>query len=99
MAKTLKGLVITEVDQIIHETKSLKEAAAKIGVAYQTLLQFRSENMKEFKKLKAEREQGLIVDEVPVVKTKPVEKNKGASTIPVNDVVDKAEHQKIVDDL
>lgn len=99
MAKTLKGLVITEVDQIIHETKSLKEAAAKIGVAYQTLLQFRSENMKEFKKLKAEREQGLIVDEVPVVKTKPVEKNKGASTIPVNDVVDKAEHQKIVNDL
>ena len=99
MAKTLKGLVITEVDQIIHETKSLKEAAAKIGVAYQTLLQFRSENMKEFKKLKAEREQGLIVDEVPVVKTKPVEKNKGASTIPVNDVIDKAEHQKIVDDL
>lgn len=99
MAKTLKGLVITEVDQIIHETKTLKEAAAKIGVAYQTLLQFRSENMKEFKKLKAEREQGLIVDEVPVVKTKPVEKNKGASTIPVNDVVDKAEHQKIVDDL
>lgn len=117
MAKTLKGLVITEVDQIIHETKSLKEAATKIGVAYQTLLQFRSENMKEFKKLKAEREQGLIVDEVPVVKTKPVEKKKeklidsevfknvkekvqkGASTIPVNDVVDKAEHQKIVDDL
>lgn len=99
MAKTLKGLVITEVDQIIHETKSLKEAAVKIGVAYQTLLQFRSENMKEFKKLKAEREQGLIVDEVPVVKTKPVEKNKGASTIPVNDVVDKAEHQKIVNDL
>lgn len=99
MAKTLKGLVITEVDQIIHETKSLKEAAAKIGVAYQTLLQFRSENMKEFKKLKAEREQGLIVDEVPVVKTKPVEKNKGASTIPVNDVIEKAEHQKIVDDL
>lgn len=99
MAKTLKGLVITEVDQIIHETKTLKEAAAKIGVAYQTLLQFRSENMKEFKKLKAQREQGLIVDEVPVVKTKPVEKNKGASTIPVNDVVDKAEHQKIVDDL
>lgn len=99
MAKTLKGLVITEVDQIIHETKSLKEAAVKIGVAYQTLLQFRSENMKEFKKLKAEREQGLIVDEVPVVKTKPVEKNKGASTIPVNDVIEKAEHQKIVDDL
>lgn len=117
MTKTLKGLVITEVDQIIHETKTLKEAAAKIGVAYQTLLQFRSENMKEFKKLKAEREQGLIVDEVPVVKTKPVEKKKeklidsevfksvkekvqkGASTIPVNDVVDKAEHQKIVDDL
>lgn len=99
MAKTLKGLVITEVDQIIHETKTLKEAAAKIGVAYQTLLQFRSENMKEFKKLKAEREQGLIVDEVPVVKTKPVEKNKGASTIPVNDVIEKAEHQKIVDDL
>lgn len=117
MAKTLKGLVITEVDQIIHETKSLKEAATKIGVAYQTLLQFRSENMKEFKKLKAEREQGLIVDEVPVVKTKPLEKKKeklidsevfknvkekvqkGASTIPVNDVVDKAEHQKIVDDL
>lgn len=91
--------MITEVDQIIHETKTLKEAAAKIGVAYQTLLQFRSENMKEFKKLKAEREQGLIVDEVPVVKTKPVEKNKGASTIPVNDVVDKAEHQKIVNDL
>ncbi|PKD98557.1 DUF3310 domain-containing protein [Macrococcoides caseolyticum] len=117
MAKTLKGLVITEVDQIIHETKTLKEAAAKIGVAYQTLLQFRSENMKEFKKLKAEREQGLIVDEVPVVKTKPVEKKKeklidsevfksvkekvqkGASTIPVNDVIEKAEHQKIVDDL
>ncbi|PKF28713.1 hypothetical protein CW697_11935 [Macrococcoides caseolyticum] len=99
MTKTLKGLVITEVDQIIHETKSLKEAATKIGVAYQTLLQFRSENMKEFKKLKAEREQGLIVDEVPVVKTKPVEKNKGASTIPVNDVIEKAEHQKIVDDL
>ncbi|PKF08365.1 DUF3310 domain-containing protein [Macrococcoides caseolyticum] len=99
MAKTLRGLVITEVDQIIHETKTLKEAAAKIGVAYQTLLQFRSENMKEFKKLKAEREQGLIVDEVPVVKTKPVEKNKGASSIPINDVVDKAEHQKIVDDL
>lgn len=99
MAKTLRGLVITEVDQIIHETKTLKEAAAKIGVAYQTLLQFRSENMKEFKKLKAEREQGLIVDEVPVVKTKPVEKNKGASTIPVNDVIEKAEHQKIVDDL
>lgn len=117
MAKTLKGLVITEVDQIIHETKSLKEAAAKIGVAYQTLLQFRSENMKEFKKLKAEREQGLIVDEVPVVKTKPLEKKKeklidsevfksvkekvqkGASSIPINDVVDKAEHQKIVDDL
>ncbi|TDM23347.1 DUF3310 domain-containing protein [Macrococcoides caseolyticum] len=99
MAKTLKGLVITEVDQIIHETKTLKKAATKIGVAYQTLLQFRSENMKEFKKLKAEREQGLIVDEVPVVKTKPVEKNKGASTIPVNDVVDKAEHQKIADDL
>lgn len=117
MAKTLKGLVITEVDQIIHETKSLKEAASKIGVAYQTLLQFRSENMKEFKKLKAEREQGLIVDEVPVVKTKPVEKKKeklidsevfksvkekvqkGASTIPVNDVIDKAEHQKIVNDL
>ncbi|WP_320186692.1 DUF3310 domain-containing protein [Macrococcoides caseolyticum] len=91
--------MITEVDQIIHETKTLKEAATKIGVAYQTLLQFRSENMKEFKKLKAQREQGLIVDEVPVVKTKPVEKNKGASTIPVNDVVDKAEHQKIVDDL
>lgn len=117
MAKTLRGLVITEVDQIIHETKTLKEAAAKIGVAYQTLLQFRSENMKEFKKLKAEREQGLIVDEVPVVKTKPVEKKKeklidsevfksvkekvqkGASTIPVNDVIDKAEHQKIVNDL
>lgn len=117
MAKTLKGLVIKEVDQIIHETKSLKEAATKIGVAYQTLLQFRSENMKEFKKLKAEREQGLIVDEVPVVKTKPLEKKKeklidsevfknvkekvqkGASTIPVNDVVDKAEHQKIVNDL
>ncbi|QYA39270.1 DUF3310 domain-containing protein [Macrococcoides caseolyticum] len=117
MAKTLRGLVITEVDQIIHETKSLKEAATKIGVAYQTLLQFRSENMKEFKKLKAEREQGLIVDEVPVVKTKPVEKKKeklsdskvfksvkekvrkGASTIPVNDVIEKAEHQKIVDDL
>lgn len=99
MAKTLKGLVITEVDQIIHETKTLKEAAAKIGVAYQTLLQFRSENMKEFKKLKAQREQGLIVDEVQVVKTKPVEKNKGASTIPVNDVIDKAEHQKIVNDL
>ncbi|WP_420494410.1 DUF3310 domain-containing protein [Macrococcus psychrotolerans] len=99
MAKTLRGLVITEVDQIIHETKTLKEAAAKIGVAYQTLLQFRSENMKEFKKLKAEREQGLIVDEVPVVKTKPVEKNKGASTIPVNDVIEKAEHQKIVNDL
>lgn len=117
MAKTLKGLVITEVDQIIHETKSLKEAATKIGVAYQTLLQFRSENMKEFKKLKAQREQGLIVEEVPVVKTKPVEKKKeklsdsevfksvkekvqkGASTIPVNDVVDKVEHQKIVDDL
>ncbi|QQB06158.1 DUF3310 domain-containing protein [Macrococcoides caseolyticum] len=117
MAKTLKGLVIKEVDQIIHETKTLKEAATKIGVAYQTLLQFRSENMKEFKKLKAEREQGLIVDEVPVVKTKPLEKKKeklidsevfksvkekvqkGASTIPINDVVDKAEHQKIVDDL
>lgn len=99
MAKTLKGLVITEVDQIIYETKTLKEAAAKIGVAYQTLLQFRSENMKEFKKLKAEREQGLIVDEVPVVKTKPVEKNKGASNIPLSDFIDKAEHQKIVDDL
>ncbi len=117
MAKTLKGLVITEVDQIIHETKTLKEAATKIGVAYQTLLQFRSENMKEFKKLKAEREQGLIVDEVPVVKTKPVEKKKeklidsevfknvkekvqkGASNIPLSDFIDKAEHQKIVDDL
>lgn len=99
MAKTLRGLVITEVDQIIHETKTLKEAAAKIGVAYQTLLQFRSENMKEFKKLKAEREQGLIVDEVPVVKTKPVEKNKGASNIPLSDFIDKAEHQKIVNDL
>lgn len=36
---------------------------------------------------------------MPVVKTKPVEKNKGASTIPVNDVVDKAEHQRIVNDL
>ncbi|WP_414049805.1 DUF3310 domain-containing protein [Macrococcus animalis] len=91
MAKTLKGLVITEVEQIIYDTNTLKEAASKIGVAYQTLLQFRSENMKGFKKLKAQREQGLIFEDEPVIKTKAVggliQKGPVKATVPKGEVI------------
>lgn len=94
MRTTLKGLTVEEVDKVIFNTKNLKEAANEIGVAYQSLLQFRSENMKEFKKLKAQREQGLIVDEVPVMKTKPV---KGASQIPVVETIEKSKYDELLE--
>ncbi|WP_232780070.1 DUF3310 domain-containing protein [Macrococcoides caseolyticum] len=96
MRTTLKGLTVEEVDKIIFNTKNMKEAANEIGVAYQSLLQFRSENMKEFKKLKAQREQGLIFDEAPVIKTKPV---KGASRIPIVETIDKSEYDKLLDQV
>lgn len=96
MRTTLKGLTVEEVDKVIFNTKNMKEAANEIGVAYQSLLQFRSENMKEFKKLKAQREQGLIFDEAPVIKTKPV---KGASQIPVVETIEKSEYDKLLDQV
>ncbi|WP_232752741.1 DUF3310 domain-containing protein [Macrococcoides caseolyticum] len=96
MRKTLKGLTVEEVDKVIFNTKNMKEAANEIGVAYQSLLQFRSENMKEFKKLKAQREQGLIFDEAPVIKTKPV---KGASRIPIVETIEKSEYDKLLDQV
>lgn len=96
MRTTLKGLTVEEVDKIIFNTKNMKEAANEIGVAYQSLLQFRSENMKEFKKLKAQREQGLIFDEAPVIKTKPV---KGASQIPIVETIEKSEYDKLLDQV
>lgn len=96
MRTTLKGLTVEEVDKIIFNTKNMKEAANEIGVAYQSLLQFRSENMKEFKKLKAQREQGLIFDEAPVIKTKPV---KGASRIPIVETIEKSEYDKLLDQV
>lgn len=94
MGKTLKGLTVEEVDKVIFNTKTMKEAAIEIGVAYQSFLQFRSENMKEFKKLKAQREQGLIVDEVPVIKTKPV---KGASQIPIVETIEKSKYDELLE--
>lgn len=94
MRTTLKGLTVEEVDKVIFNTKTMKEAANEIGVAYQSLLQFRSENMKEFKKLKAQREQGLIVDEVPVIKTKPV---KGASQIPIVETIEKSKYDELLE--
>ncbi|WP_232755736.1 DUF3310 domain-containing protein [Macrococcoides caseolyticum] len=96
MRTTLKGLTVEEVDKVIFNTKNMKEAANEIGVAYQSLLQFRSENMKEFKKLKAQREQGLIFDEAPVIKTKPV---KGASQIPIVETIEKSEYDKLLDQV
>ncbi|ARQ03942.1 hypothetical protein CA207_06870 [Macrococcoides caseolyticum] len=96
MRTTLKGLTVEEVDKVIFKTKNMKEAANEIGVAYQSLLQFRSENMKEFKKLKAQREQGLIFDEAPVIKTKPV---KGASQIPIVETIEKSEYDKLLDQV
>ncbi|WP_232781630.1 DUF3310 domain-containing protein [Macrococcoides caseolyticum] len=96
MRTTLKGLTVEEVDKVIFNTKNMKEAANEIGVAYQSLLQFRSENMKEFKKLKAQREQGLIFDEAPVIKTKPV---KGASRIPIVETIEKSEYDKLLDQV
>lgn len=92
MRTTLKGLTVEEVDKVIFNTKNMKEAANEIGVAYQSLLQFRSENMKEFKKLKAQREQGLIFDESPVIKTKPV---KGASRIPIVETIEKSKYDEL----
>lgn len=94
MRTTLKGLTVEEVDKVIFNTKNMKEAANEIGVAYQSLLQFRSENMKEFKKLKAQREQGLIFDEAPVIKTKPV---KGASQIPVVETIEKSKYDELLE--
>lgn len=96
MRTTLKGLTVEEVDKVIFNTKNMKEAANEIGVAYQSLLQFRSENMKEFKKLKAQREQGLIFDEAPVIKTKSV---KGASQIPIVETIEKSEYDKLLDQV
>lgn len=96
MRTALKGLTVEEVDKVIFNTKNMKEAANEIGVAYQSLLQFRSENMKEFKKLKAQREQGLIFDEAPVIKTKPV---KGASQIPIVETIEKSEYDKLLDQV
>ncbi len=96
MRTTLKGLTVEEVDKVIFNTKNMKEAANEIGVAYQSLLQFRSENMKEFKKLKAQREQGPIFDEAPVIKTKPV---KGASQIPIVETIEKSEYDKLLDQV
>lgn len=96
MRTTLKGLTVEEVDKVIFNTKNMKEAANEIGVAYQSLLQFRSENMKEFKKLKAQREQGLIFDEAPVIKTKPV---KGASQMPIVETIEKSEYDKLLDQV
>jgi len=96
MRTTLKGLTVEEVDKVIFNTKNMKEAANEIGVAYQSLLQFRSENMKEFKKLKAQREQGLIFDEAPVIKTKPV---KGAGQIPIVETIEKSEYDKLLDQV
>lgn len=94
MRTTLKGLTVEEVDKVIFNTKNMKEAANEIGVAYQSLLQFRSENMKEFKKLKAQREQGLIFDEAPVIKTKPV---KGASRIPIVETIEKSKYDELLE--
>lgn len=94
MRTTLKGLTVEEVDKVIFNTKTMKEAANEIGVAYQSLLQFRSENMKEFKKLKAQREQGLIVDEVPVMRTKPV---KRASQIPIVETIEKSKYDELLE--
>lgn len=94
MRTTLKGLTVEEVDKVIFNTKNMKEAANEIGVADQSLLQFRSENMKEFKKLKAQREQGLIFDEAPVIKTKPV---KGASRIPIVETIEKSKYDELLE--
>lgn len=97
MAETLKGLEVKEVERIIFNTKTLKDAAKEIGVAYQTLLQFRSENMKEFKKIKAEREQGLIIDDEPIIKTKPTEEkeSKTSSEISVVETIEKSKYDEL----
>lgn len=88
MSALLKGLTIEEVDKVIRNSKSIKEAAIEIGVKPQDLYLFRSQNMKAFKKLKADLEQGLIIEEVPVMKTKPVKTKK--KTAPQIDIkVDK----------
>lgn len=97
MAKTLNGLTIKEVEQITHTSKTLKVAAKQLGVDYNKLLQFRSENMKEFKNIKAQREQGLIFDDEPIIKIKPVEETKAktASQIPVVETIEKSKYDEL----
>lgn len=84
MSKLLNSLTIREVDDLIRASSSIKEAAKKMGVDPQKVYLFRSQNSKAFQKLKTDREAGLIIDEVQVVKTKPVEK-KTVSQIKAKD--------------
>lgn len=106
--------------------KKYTKLAEKLGVSLAELnaFKYKPENKKKLDALKkadqkkqADRELGIEIEEVQVIKTKPVVKKeekltdseafknvkekiqKGARSIPINDVIDKAEHQKIVNDL
>lgn len=100
MAKNspLDKLTIKEVDSIIRKSKNIKDAANKIGVPAQDLYMYRSKNMKEFRKLKAEREQGLIFDDEPLIQTKPVEEKKSEPVInkPALETVEKAMYDDLL---
>ncbi|WBF53785.1 DUF3310 domain-containing protein [Macrococcoides canis] len=115
-----------EVYNVIKDIKTANKQAEKLGVSLAELnaFKYKPENKKKLDALKkadqkkqADRELGIEIEEVQVIKTKPVEKKKekltdseafknvkekiqrGARSIPINDVVDKGEHQKIIDDL
>ncbi|UOB21491.1 DUF3310 domain-containing protein [Macrococcus armenti] len=115
-----------EVYNVIKDIKTANKQAEKLGVSLAELnaFKYKPENKKKLDALKkadqkkqADRELGIEIEEVQVVKTKPVEKKedslidseafknvkekfqKGARSIPINDVIDKEVHQKIVDDL
>ncbi|ARQ07077.1 DUF3310 domain-containing protein [Macrococcoides canis] len=114
-----------EVYNVIKDIKTANKQAEKLGVSLAELnaFKYKPENKKKLDALKkadqkkqTDRELGIEIEEVQVIKTKPVEKKeekltdseafknvkekmqKGASNIPLNDFIDKAEHQKIVDD-
>lgn len=86
----LKNYSVKDIDSIIRKHKTIKEAAKELNVTPQDIYQFRSKHAKEFSRLKAQYEQGLIVDDQPVVKTKP----KTASQIPAKQSDDVHEELK-----
>lgn len=102
MAKNspLEKYTVKQVDEIIRKSRNIKDAAKKMGISAQELYMYRSRNMKEFNRIKAEREQGLIMDEETIeetIKKEPividVEKQKADMQDQIN------ENQKLKESL